>query len=341
MVEMGIKKERRRITDIKILEAAANEFSEKGFSSATMSGIATRAGVSQGLVSQNFKSKENLFSLVVTFADDLLFPETLEDEKMPGALNSVIDNVKKMAQEEPVKYAFLLRLARDSEIPQSKQKEMDELFRKSAVCRALQEAQEMGELPDTDTHILYRICMRMVVNVICWYQQMQLPLPDDNFFLRVIHYNPSEAVSEETKGTNYPNCALTLNDDYKAVYDIDIKSGKYTLFAKEETFGEKFGWEPEGEEFFKKNEKFLKGNVSKEDLRYATTLLSKSNMKDMLSKNQSYSVDFRLMIESKPVWYRVKVARGKGWPESNKAVMGVFDNDQSYRLEQLLRAGNK
>ncbi|MCQ2530783.1 MAG: TetR/AcrR family transcriptional regulator [Lachnospiraceae bacterium] len=339
MIEKGIKKERRRVTDLKILEAASNEFAEKGFSAATMSGIATRAGVSQGLVSQNFKSKEKLFGLVVGFVDELLFPEELEEEKMPGALDLIIDKIKTMSVEEPTKYAFLLRLARDSEIPKSKQEETEVLFQKSAISRAIQEAQEMGELPQVDAHVLYRIIMRLVVNVISWYQLMGLELPDNSVILKVVHYTPSEAVADEEKGTNYPNCALTLNDDYKAVYDIDMNSGKYTIFAKDETFAEKFGGETAGEDFFKKNEKFLKENVFKDDLRYATTMLSKSNMKDMLSKNPSYSVDFRLLIGGKDFWFRIKVSRGKGWPQSGKVVMGIFDNDQSYRLEQLLRSG--
>ena len=102
-------------------------------------------------------------------------------------------------------------------------------------------------------------------------------------------------------------------------------------------FAVKFGNGTEGEDFFKKNEKFIQENVSQEDLRYATTMLSKNNMKDMLSKKPSYSVDFQLMINGKPIWYRVKVSSGKGWPQSGKVVMGIFDNDESYRLEQLLR----
>lgn len=340
MVEKGIKKERRRVTDIKILEAATKEFAEKGFSAATMSGIAFRAGVSQGLVSQNFKSKEKLFSLVVGFADELLFPESLDAEKMPEALNFVINNIRKMSTENPEQFSFLIRLSRDSEIPESKQIESAELFKKSAIFRAFKEAQEMGELPQADTHMMYRICIRLVINVICWYKQMGLDLPENNFFLKVIHYNPTDAVSEEEKGTNYPSCALTLNEDYTAVYDIDIQTGTYTLFAKED-YAARFDWDSEGEDFFKKNENFLKRNVSKEDLRYATTMLSQSNIKDMLTKNQSYSVDFRLMIEGKTVWYRFKVSRGKGWPQSEKAVLGIYNNDQSYRLEQLLRPGNK
>ncbi len=337
MIEKGIKKERRRVTDLKILEAASAEFAEKGFSAATMSGIATRAGVSQGLVSQNFGSKEKLFGLVVGFVDDLLFPEELEEEKLPGALNVIIDKIKNMSMEDPERYAFLLRLARDSEIPQSKQEEAEQKFQKSIIRTAILEAQEIGELPQADAHVLYRIIIRLAVNVVNWYQIMGLELPENAIILKVIHYTPSNVIAKEEKGTNYPNCALILNDDYKAVCDIDLKSGNYSLFAKDVSFAEKFGGETEGEDFFKKNEKFLKENVYKEDLRYATTMLGKSNMKDMLSKNPSYSVDFRLLIGGKDFWFRVKVARGKDWPQSGKVVMGIFDNDESYRLEQLLR----
>lgn len=48
-------------TKRKILVAAKNEFAEKGFNSARMSSIATKAGVNQALLHYHFESKENLY----------------------------------------------------------------------------------------------------------------------------------------------------------------------------------------------------------------------------------------------------------------------------------------
>ena len=58
------KKQRRIISDEKILNAALNEFAEKGYSKASLVNIAINANVSVGLIAQNFGCKELLFESV-------------------------------------------------------------------------------------------------------------------------------------------------------------------------------------------------------------------------------------------------------------------------------------
>ncbi|BDD02549.1 TetR/AcrR family transcriptional regulator [Aureibacter tunicatorum] len=82
-------------TQNKILEAAKNEFFEKGFKGARMQAIADRASINKGLLHYYFKSKEKLFSKV--FEESILIMwkelslEFKEEQTFTDMLEQVID----------------------------------------------------------------------------------------------------------------------------------------------------------------------------------------------------------------------------------------------------------
>lgn len=64
-MEKKTRAARRAATAERILDAARQEFADKGFTAATTRGIAERAGVDASLVLQHFGSKANLFAAAV------------------------------------------------------------------------------------------------------------------------------------------------------------------------------------------------------------------------------------------------------------------------------------
>ena len=79
----------------RIYEAACDEFFQKDFKSATMQGIAEKAGVSTGLIYSYFKNKEELFDEIVQPVM-LGFPEILKKaEKTPGSASDKFMNIEK------------------------------------------------------------------------------------------------------------------------------------------------------------------------------------------------------------------------------------------------------
>ena len=63
--EGSSRAEQRRMTQARILDAAARLFAEAGYERATIRGIAAAAGVDAGLVMHYFSSKESLFRAVM------------------------------------------------------------------------------------------------------------------------------------------------------------------------------------------------------------------------------------------------------------------------------------
>lgn len=58
----GAKRRRQKDSRVRVLRAALDEFSEKGFHSTTIDSIAERAGMAKGTVYTYFKTKEELFN---------------------------------------------------------------------------------------------------------------------------------------------------------------------------------------------------------------------------------------------------------------------------------------
>ncbi|MEZ5568950.1 MAG: TetR/AcrR family transcriptional regulator [Halioglobus sp.] len=56
----------------RVIEAALDEFADKGFEGATWRGIAGRAGVSQGLIKFYFEDKEGLWQAALLFAHEAM-----------------------------------------------------------------------------------------------------------------------------------------------------------------------------------------------------------------------------------------------------------------------------
>ena len=63
--------EQRRMTQARILDAAARLFAEAGYERATIRAIAAAAGINAGLVMHYFESKERLFRAVMHSAPGL------------------------------------------------------------------------------------------------------------------------------------------------------------------------------------------------------------------------------------------------------------------------------
>jgi TetR/AcrR family transcriptional regulator len=86
-------------TELKILEAAKQEFIEKGFDGARMQKIAERAGINKALLHYYFRNKENLFKGIFSEAFKEFIPKIMAtfqsnlpfEEKLRGAINSYID----------------------------------------------------------------------------------------------------------------------------------------------------------------------------------------------------------------------------------------------------------
>ena len=79
------REERRRRTEIAILEAARQLFAEAGFERATIRAVAARAGIDPALVMQYYGSKEGLFAAAAKWSHEHETVLAASREQIPSA----------------------------------------------------------------------------------------------------------------------------------------------------------------------------------------------------------------------------------------------------------------
>ena len=187
------KKERRKATDKAIIEAAVTEFAEKGFARARVANIAARAGVSQGLVSQNFGNKERLFMTTTALVDSDCFSPDTDTDTVPEILYKVIDAWKNIYKEQPTHFQLLYMLTHVIDFPEIIAKGVEARFKLSPVYAAIEKAQEAGDFPAGDVMEMMWDLFRATVSMIYYYNKAGVELPENELFLRLIGYKPKKA----------------------------------------------------------------------------------------------------------------------------------------------------
>lgn len=214
--------QKRAESDERILHAAAKVFGSLGYSQATLTGIAAEAGVSQGLVSQRFQSKEKLLHEVFDQTQILSFYEE-ENRHLPQAFYVLLDHLKQEAEEAPVWFRFLSMIHTGTDTPKSFEAHTKETFTCTPLCSAIVEAQSQGNLPAGDPWDIFRVFFRNATNLIGWYHEFGLPMPENESFLYAIQYNRQQKETEAMlKSQKYEIGTLQANRDilYAAVSDI-------------------------------------------------------------------------------------------------------------------------
>lgn len=194
--KLNLKEQKRADSDERILNAAAKIFGTMGYSRTTLAMIAEEAGVSQGLVSQRFFSKENLLNEVFDQTLVLTFDEE-ESRHMPNTYYILLDHFKLQARERPDWYSFISMIHTGKDTPDSFNRHAREVFDVTPLRSALEEAQARDELPAGDPWDIFRVFYRNSTNLIGWYQQFGLPMPENYFFLYAIQYTGRKKEAEE------------------------------------------------------------------------------------------------------------------------------------------------
>lgn len=106
---------RRRQTNARarILKAALEEFSEKGFYNATIDSMAERAGIAKGTVYRYFKTKEQLFNALkedtITEFVDMATKKISTDDDILTILERVIENYLGFFQENSALFKVIIQ----------------------------------------------------------------------------------------------------------------------------------------------------------------------------------------------------------------------------------------
>lgn len=192
-------REQKRIeSDRRILEATIEVVGKKGYTNANLREIASVAGVTQGLVSQRFETKENLLMQAIR-STKIMWRENEFSLDMPVAnmLMFIVEDIKTLHEENPLIFKFMDTIVSSVDVPDEVPSTQREYFKASIAYKIMERGQEEGYLPTGDVAVLYNIFLCNTFRLIRDYERMGLPVLESKYFLAPIQYrDPFEAEHE-------------------------------------------------------------------------------------------------------------------------------------------------
>ena len=123
-----------------------------------------------------------------------------------------------------------------------------------------------------------------------------------------------------------------LAGDYICIYIVDPETERYVEFSADSQY-ETFDIPKEGTDFFATSRKNGEGVVYPDDLERANSMLTKENVLAEIERSGIFALTYRLMINGKPTYTRLKAAMVEE-PEGRRLVVGVNNIDSQVRQEE-------
>ncbi len=135
---------------------------------------------------------------------------------------------------------------------------------------------------------------------------------------------------------DFTGLAKALSRDIESVYYVDISTGNYLSYSSDGAYSllEK---DDRGTDFFSDCQRDIQKDVYSEDWEKVASALDRKNLLSALESRKSFSMDYRLVIEGKPTYYRMKVIPAETG-SFRHFIVGVSNVDAQIAEEQRLMA---
>lgn len=187
---MATKKEiAKRATMSAIMDAAIREFAEKGYEKATTRSIAAIAGITNGLVTQYFGSKEELLCTIVNKYDlnDLYAGYTDDD---PYRIFCIfLDGIRKIRDEDPAFFKLHLAIVKCNDFPESVYETIRKRFEGSKLEAAIVKARQDDGIIDGDPFAVFKLLVGSIYVLLNQYAVIGTAAPDNDALLNIVGYD--------------------------------------------------------------------------------------------------------------------------------------------------------
>jgi len=158
----------REKTRASIVGAAQELFARRGYSATTMDEIASKAGISKGLIYTHFGAKEDILFAIFDEQMDYIFPRFFKEEDARPALErfvSIIDAWLEVIRTQPLLVRLSLQLNLDDEYRRIIRSKKAMSFYDTFLSEMKKLFTDLGSRrPDLDTYILMFLFDGIVAN---------------------------------------------------------------------------------------------------------------------------------------------------------------------------------
>jgi len=135
---------------------------------------------------------------------------------------------------------------------------------------------------------------------------------------------------------DFTGLAKALSRDIESVYYVDIETDDYLEYVSEGSY-ELLEMETSGRNFFDECQQNIQQTVFSEDWEKVANALAKPTLLNALRTRGSMSMDYRLVINGKPLYYRMKIIPAETG-SFRHIIVGVSNVDAQITQEQRLAA---
>jgi len=208
-----------------------------------------------------------------------------------------------------------------------------------ALC--MQKSALLSQLTDG---LPYSITYRLVIDQEPTYYNMKVvranTRDDHHIVIGVSNVNEqirqTEKPEPEKNALDFSSLARALSSDMESIYYVDTESDTYLEFVTSASYGS-LKLEITGTHFFDECRKNIQKVIYEEDREKVTLAMEKNKLLSVLEKRQTFSMDYRLMIDNAPFYYRMKVIPA-GDKDNKHLIIGVSNIDAQITEEQRLNA---
>lgn len=200
MEKKPTKRELKRIeSDNRILNATIKIVGEKGYTNANIREIAKEAGITPGLISQRFESKEKLLARAIEHTNTIWREDKLSlDVPIEEMLKISINKIKNDYASNKYVFRFIYVILSNADTPDSIREMNKDFFYRSGTYRIMKKGQENGYFPKGDLSTLHNLFLVNTCRLIIDYSQEGMVMPSDEYFMTMIQYRDPIAEEQQT-----------------------------------------------------------------------------------------------------------------------------------------------
>lgn len=126
---------------------------------------------------------------------------------------------------------------------------------------------------------------------------------------------------------------LALEDDFEALYDVDLESTGYEVYVKSQIFGDSIDAKMINENsFFEDTRQNIKRVVYPEDRESVARVLTAEYIRQALKENSHFDWYYRLLVNGDPSWKRMRILYKNA--DKKNIIVGVFNAEEEVSARQ-------
>lgn len=159
-----------------------------------------------------------------------------------------------------------------------------------------------------------------------------------NVYAMFVAYDVTKSMQQEAEKQENFRRVMNLSDDFDAIYDVDLDTGKYAVFKRNENKTEYLVDNIEQtKNYYQLNNLAIKNTVYTEDQQMMRDNLSKENLLNYFKKENAMTLEYRVYDHndaSKILWFKMRLVRVGDWTDRRKIIVGVINNNENWHKEK-------